>query len=422
MRRRRDWPQRPSGAAFRGGIRFLRSACAASLISGALADSVAGQRVRIEPRGSAVGIAIEVLWPSTRFPGSESAKPADSALARGVASAASEFAGWSAVTAFAVECEAHALRISFAVTTERWQAALRALARTLGEASAPAAGPMDRPTPLPAREESPGLANPSLEFDALLRRARRPAAIAAPPCDLLSGGGRPASGGADTPAAAPSDRVRARVAVYGPVDSAGASALLDSLFDAPRRPLGAAAATSSPRRLTLERATVSAWIGIAHPLRDEVPAESLHLLAFRLEEQLRATIGREALFDVRALVVPGEGLDWLELRMLVDAGAAPSVERRARETLASASVWALAPADFAGLRDRFRGDRLRGLAAPEQRAREALLSRAFAEGELSAAIDRLRSADLEVAARALGPPAVARVGPREALDPSRRSP
>ena len=80
------------------------------------------------------------------------------------------------------------------------------------------------------------------------------------------------------------------------------------------------------------------------------------------------------------------------------------------------------PKDFEALVARFRGARMWRLDAPEQRAREALHDPTFAAGLLEAAIDSLRSGDLEAAARSLGPPAVARVGPREALDPSRRSP
>lgn len=409
----------PTGTTRRHATRFVRSACIPTLLAAVLAGPGTAQQVRVEPRGSAVGIGIEVPWPSSLRTRTGSGAAADSALARAAASVAGELAGWSAVAAMAIECEAHALRLSFAVTIENWRPALLTLARGLDHAARDA-------RPAASREpddDSRGLANPSLEFSALLRRARRPDALAAPPCDLVSYGAPSSTVLGDDPTRRPPDRVRARVALYGPVDSASASALLDSLFEAPPRPLGrTAAGAPAPRRLTLERSTVSAWIGVAHPVRDPVPAESNHLLAFRLGEQLRARIGREALFDVQAVVVHGDGVDWLELRMLVDAGAAPGVERAAREALATTSVWALASEDFEALRERFRGARLHRLATPEQRALEALLNPTFAAGELSLAIDRLQSADLQTAARALGPPSVARVGPREALDPSRRSP
>lgn len=387
-----------------------------SILCATVSSDAAAQLVREERRGTAVGIAIELEWPSARAArvGARAVPASDSALARAVARAGRAFSDWSAATVPDVECDAHGLRASFAVTPARWGDALRIWARTLADTALAAAGAPTRATVPPGRGGIGPLANPSREFDALLRRARHPAGAAEPPCELSVEESTSAAGArVNEPPARPMSRVRARVAVYGPVDPAGAAALLASLFETPRQPLGLAGTEPPvPRRLVLERSTVSAWIGLSHAVRQPTPAESLHLLAHRLEERLRASIGREILFDVQAAVVRGADLDWLQLRMLVDAGAAADVERAAREVVAATAIWAIAPADFAALRDRFRGARLRSLDTPERRAREALLNPVFAAGELTTAIDRLESGHLEAAARAIGPPAVVVVGPR----------
>lgn len=373
-----------------------------------------GQTVGLEPGGTAVGVALSIPWPVA---------PRDMALAAAARRTHERLAGWSTVAALAIECSPDGLILSFAATPDTWQDAVRAWALRLSGAMYPPAADV----PATARPDRP--ANPAAEFDVLLERARRsgepdarclalespmsPPTPAPPPIPT------PPTARSDPPTA-PTARsehvrpVRAAWALFGPVEEEPSRTLMDALFDSPAAALGEELRAAVPARgpVHLERATVSTWIGIAYPITSQPPPESVELLAFRLEERLRAAIGREMLFEVQAEVVRGARSEWLQLRLLTDAGAASAVERAAREAVAGAAVWVPSPVELDALRARFRGARLLDLATPEARAREALINPAFRAGNVSAAIARLQPPDMEAAALALGPPLVVRVGPR----------
>ncbi|HUG39606.1 MAG TPA: hypothetical protein VMM12_03940 [Longimicrobiales bacterium] len=207
----------------------------------------------------------------------------------------------------------------------------------------------------------------------------------------------------------------ASVAAVGSVDAA-AGGRLASAF----RPGGVTAAfplpgRASPGRVYVERNTVTAWVSVAWPYGPDADAEAVRLVGSLLADAVRPGLSRPEILHAGAEVERhGRGG-----ALVVTAVVAPERAEVVATTL-EAEVWRLAAgtgpeAGIERVSRRHRGVRLRELSSPEARAARIALERAAgaAAGPWPAPGSWTWAAARE-AARALGPPARAVVGPRAA--------
>lgn len=213
-----------------------------------------------------------------------------------------------------------------------------------------------------------------------------------------------------------------RLGGIGSVAAAGAveaedSALLADLFGA-----GASGGASfplpmppSPGRVYVERNTVTAWVAVAWPFGRGADPEAMRLLGVVLEDAFGPAVSRpEVLHTGTDVELHGNG-GALVVTVVVVPDAAARVAAALESMVALMAAGEVSGALVERVSRRHRGERLRALIAPEDRAARVALEAArgrAAGGWLESG--SLTAEAVRDAARALGAPARAVVGPRPA--------
>lgn len=209
---------------------------------------------------------------------------------------------------------------------------------------------------------------------------------------------------------------RATAAIAGPVDRTDALRMLRRSIADSELPLLVPAPAADPRSgmRHVEQDAVSARLALAFPFPASTDTEALGLIAHLLLESARPGPDRPELFDIGIeLERHGEG-GALLVFLVVEPDRAREWAEQVGALMRSIGREALATDTFDSLRRRYRGTRLRTLAAPESRADDAA-RQLFHEGRhvpVSERIERLSAERIRRAATSLGAPAVVLLGPR----------
>ena len=208
---------------------------------------------------------------------------------------------------------------------------------------------------------------------------------------------------------------RAVGAIAGPVPPEDARALLARSLGDTRLPmlLPLPEPPSLPGSREVESPTITAWVALVFPLPRELDDEATRLLAFHLTEAVRPSPDRPHVVDASAEVERFGGGGALVVYVVTEPEDAPAWPGRVQALLDSAAAAPLDAPAFDLLRRRYRGARLLALATPDARAADAADRLFFDRAYVPPAqrIDALTAARLRTAAAALGPPAVAYLGP-----------
>lgn len=215
-------------------------------------------------------------------------------------------------------------------------------------------------------------------------------------------------------------------AILGAVEAAVADSAAEWLFRdaAPVARVGAgapaplpSAGRPMPGRVYVERNTITAWVSLAWPFGSDTDQEAARVVGALLEDAVNPGVTRPDVLHVSKEVRPhGSGGALVVTAVVVPERAAP-VALALESAAAAIAEGRIHPAVLERVVRRHRGDRLRGLAAPESRAARVALALASGRavspwpGESS-----FTAGSIEAAARALGAPARAVVGPRAARD------
>ena len=215
---------------------------------------------------------------------------------------------------------------------------------------------------------------------------------------------------------------RASGAIAGPVVREEAEALLArTLGDAPVPPL---LPVPEPRPVQgtreVESPTVTAWVAVVFPLPPDPDDEASRLLAYELAEAVRPSPERSRVVDASAEVERFGGGGALVVYVAAEPEDARGWARRVQAQVDSAGAVPLDAPAFRLLLRRYRGERLLALATPEARAADAADRLFFDHAYVrpTTRIDALSAGRLRSAASALGPPAVAYLGPNPPGAPS----
>ncbi len=159
--------------------------------------------------------------------------------------------------------------------------------------------------------------------------------------------------------------------------------------------------------------TVTAWVAVVFPLAREPDDEATHLLAYELAEALHPSPDRPHVVDAAAEVERFGGGGALVVYVVADPEEARSWVERVQALVDSAAAAPLDGAAFDLLLRRYRGERLLSLATPEAQAADAADRLFFDHAYVPPAerIAALNAGRLRSAASALGAPAVAYLGP-----------
>lgn len=210
---------------------------------------------------------------------------------------------------------------------------------------------------------------------------------------------------------------RAWLAVHGPVDADAVRTLLAGRLGGAPAAEGAPLATMAMARAA-ERNTITAWVGLAFPFTGTGDAEALGLLGLHLRDVVGPAPDRPGVLGVATEVERFPGGGALYVYFLTAPDRALAVARQVREAVAAAAAGGVPVTLFEALLRRYRGERLRELAAPESRARRsvALIAGQRPPSDVAANIDRMDRARLRNAAAFLGPPAMGAVGPEQLVE------
>ncbi len=208
-------------------------------------------------------------------------------------------------------------------------------------------------------------------------------------------------------------------AVEGAPDSVAASLFPNAAPAGRGEPVAAAPlpgpGPSAPGRVYAERNTITAWVSVAWPFGPDADPEAIRVVGALLEDAVGPDLSRPGVLHVSKEVrVHGDG-GALVVTAVVAPERAGSVAATLESVAAAVAREGAHPAVLERVVRRHRGDRLRELARPEARAARVAL--ALAAGR-SVALwpdeGSFTAAGVRAAARALGAPARAVVGPRSA--------
>ena len=208
---------------------------------------------------------------------------------------------------------------------------------------------------------------------------------------------------------------RATAALTGPFAPAEGSAFLARVFGDGRLPilLPLPQPPPLPGSRDVQSPTVTVWVAIAYPLPAQPDDEATRLLAYRIAQAVRPSPDRPHVVDAAAQVERFGGGGALVVYVAADPVAGRDWVPRVLDLVDGAGSATLDAPAFGLLLRRYRGQRLLGLAAPEALAGDAadrlFFDHAYAAPE--ARVDALTPERLRAAAAALGPPAVAYLGP-----------
>ncbi len=175
-----------------------------------------------------------------------------------------------------------------------------------------------------------------------------------------------------------------------------------------------------PGTRELESPTVTAWVALAFPLPREPDDEATRLLAYQVEDAVRPSPDRPHVVDATAEVERFGGGGALVVYVVADPDAARGWAERVQALVDSAAAAPPDSAAFDLLQRRYRGERLLSLATPEALAADAADRLFFDHAYVPPPqrVDALTPARLRSAAAALGPAAVAYLGPTPPASPS----
>lgn len=208
---------------------------------------------------------------------------------------------------------------------------------------------------------------------------------------------------------------RAAGAIAGPVAREEARALLARSLGEGRLPtlLPLPEPPPLPGTRNVASPTVTAWVAVVFPLAREPDDEASRLLAYDLAEALRPSPDRPHVVDAAAEVERFGGGGALVVYVVADPEEARGWAERVEALVDSAAATPLDAAAFDLLLRRYRGARLLALATPEARAADAA-DRLFFDHAYVPPPERIAAltpARLRSAASALGPAALAYLGP-----------
>jgi len=211
---------------------------------------------------------------------------------------------------------------------------------------------------------------------------------------------------------------RAVAAVNGPIDVQQAERIFDEWFGPTPLPVAARPLSPDSSVRVAERNTVTAWLGLAFPVRGDVDPEALRMVAFLLDDATRPGPDRPGLLGASVEIERHQGHAVVFVYLITEPDAAQVWSKRVAELVHRYAASPLPDAGFRARLRRFRGIRLRQLATPDARARrnaEALFS-GLPLTHAARAIDALTPAAVQHAAAALGPPARGVVGPARVVN------
>jgi predicted Zn-dependent peptidase len=317
-----------------------------------------------------------------------------------------------------VQAQHDAVAFTLTAAPDAWEDASRALLSALFRDptdSASAVGERDRIVgELEASENSPA-AVASRSADAALYGAEHPWA-------------RPAGGTSESVATlTPADVEvflrknftpdRATIAVVGPVDTLEARGFLVGRLNADPLPV----APPPPLERTLEPVrqefgSITAWVTATYPFGSDADVEALRLLASVVADRFAFGPSSRQLYDARGEVVRHAAGGEVRFTLVVPPGEVDAWAERLRAAVASTVEAPLPAAVFNERLRRYRGERLLGMDAPEERARvlarELLLTGRRAT-EPIVALGGLAPERLQRAAQALQTPVMVYLGPFE---------
>lgn len=315
-----------------------------------------------------------------------------------------------------VTCGRWAFVFRLAAPGETWRRAAEVLAKGLG-GRAPSVAALERARASLAAALTLDRGNPAWQARlavgrALYAPAGGESAWSRPGCGVTEA--LPLYGAGTAGEAAARLGVVGSVAAVGAVE-AGDSAFLAELFGG--RPAGAASfpmpMRASAGRVYVERNTVTAWVSVAWPFGPDADPEAMRLLGVVLEDAFGPAVSRpEVLHAGSEVELHGRG-GALVVTVVAIPEAAAAVAAALESGVRTTAAGEVSPAVVERVAARHRGQRLRALLWPEERAARVALEgarggRAGAWVEPgSLTVDAVRDA----AAR-LGAPARAVVGPR----------
>jgi len=209
---------------------------------------------------------------------------------------------------------------------------------------------------------------------------------------------------------------RASAALVGPIERSRGEALLRYYIPETGLPL----LTPKPSSIGrgggewVERKTVTAWIGLSFPFGPDADIEALNLLAFILEREVEPHPARPEIYDARIEISRDGGGGSFVVYLITAPPQAREWEAQVKELIRRYAGEELAEPSFQTHLNRYRGRRLLSLERPEARAEDAALQLFYENGYISpwTRLGDLDPSSLSAAARALGPPVSAYIGPR----------
>jgi zinc protease len=209
---------------------------------------------------------------------------------------------------------------------------------------------------------------------------------------------------------------RTVVAVVGPVDAGEAEGRLLHLFQgaARRAPEVPPHAPAEPV-VRSEYNSITTWVMASYPLPAGADLEAVRLVADLAREALSPGPSRRSVYNARSEVVRRVGGGELRFQLVVPPAEAESWAERIRAAVARLADSPLPQPIFAARLRRHRGERLRGLGAPEARARAAardLLLGGTGTGPL-VELEGLTPERLQRAAGSLEAPVIVFLGPSQ---------
>ncbi len=208
---------------------------------------------------------------------------------------------------------------------------------------------------------------------------------------------------------------RAAVAALGPVER-GARDFLEAGIGPGETADTARDVSVRDDTRAAERNTITAWTGLAFPVRDPVDETALRLLGQHVRDAIGPAPDRTGVLGVATEVERHTGGGALYVYFLSEPESAPAWADRVRERVERVARAGLPEGTFPALLRRFRGMRLLELETPEARAREAADRLLQGRAPAPLPLDDVDPSVLQQAAARLGAPARGFVGPAPLLE------
>lgn len=207
---------------------------------------------------------------------------------------------------------------------------------------------------------------------------------------------------------------RTVMAVVGPVDEeTGREHLLPFFQGAPLTTSRAEPPRPAESPVRRDYNSITTWVIASYPFAAGADEEALRMLAALATETLSFGPSRRSVYNARSEVLPRAEGGELRIQLVVPPGEVERWAESLRQAVSAHAERPLFPTVFAERLRRFRGERLREMSAPEDRARAAarmLLLEGSGTGPL-VDTEALTAERLHDAAQALGAPTLVFLGP-----------